>query len=240
MDIIIPVYNEKENIRPVLYALKADVKTPFKVLICYDMDEDNTLPAVKEVMQELPFNIQFIKNKGVGVHSAITTGFGASNSDIVLVYPADDDYNAKIIDEMHKMASSGYDIVAASRFMKGGTMVGAPALKGFLVRLTSAVLYYLARLPVRDASNGFRMFSRRVIDQIELESKKGFTYSIEFLVKAHRIGWKIGEVPASWFDRKMGKSRFKISKWAFDYLRWFFYAFATTYLKKNRISIKIK
>jgi hypothetical protein len=71
-----------------------------------------------------------------------------------------------------------------------------------------------------------------VIEQVEIESREGFCYSIELLVKAHRLGWRVGEVPARWFERQHGASRFRVLKWLPAYLRWFGYAFATTYLRR--------
>ncbi len=98
-------------------------------------------------------------------------------------------------------------------------------------------LHHLARLPATDASNGFRLFSRRVIDEIVVESGQGFCYSIELLVKAHRLGWRIGEVPVRWFERRHGESRFRVLKWLPAYLRWYGYAFATTWLRKPPASV---
>jgi hypothetical protein len=117
-------------------------------------------------------------------------------------------------------------------------MVGAPPLKGFLVRAAAFTMYYGARLPVRDPSNGLRLFSRRVIEQIAVESTAGFCYSIELLVKCHRLGWPIGEVPFTWYERKVGKSRFRVMKWAPKYLRWYFYAFATTWFGARHVTMK--
>src|SRR5438445_7377082 len=138
-----------------------------------------------------------------------------------------------MLDRRVALTRGGCDIVCASRFTPGGAMVGAPPLKAALVRAGNFTLHHFARLPTTDASNGFRMFSRRVIDQIRIESDQGFCYSIELLVKAHRLGWRIGEVPARWFERQHGASRFRVLKWLPAYLRWFRYAFATTYLRRS-------
>ena len=100
-----------------------------------------------------------------------------------------------------------------------------------LVRCANFTLYHLARMPTRDASNGFRLFSQRVIRTIEVELMAGFCYSIELLVKAHRRGWRIGEVPARWMQRRHGESRFRVLRWLPAYLRWYFYAFATSWLR---------
>ena len=231
LDIVIPVYNEGANILPTLKSLVRSVATPFRVLICYDREDDNTLPAIRDNRGALgPLAIDFVRNRGKGAHGAVLSGFAASDAPFAVVLPADDDYNAVIIDAMVQMAETGCDIVCASRFMPGGSMVGCPWLKATLVRVGNFTLYHLARLPTRDASNGFRMFSRRVMDEIRIESDRGFCYSIELLVKVHRLGWRVGEVPADWFERKQGSSRFQIMKWLPLYLRWYFYAFATTYL----------
>jgi dolichol-phosphate mannosyltransferase len=241
LDIVIPVYNEGENILRTLAAIEKNVTVPARVLICYDMDADNTLPAVENNRALFPRTpIRFVRNRGHRAHGAIMTGFAESNAPFVLVMPADDDYNAGILDAMVRKAESGCDIVCASRFMPGGGMVGCPWLKAFLVRAGSFSLHYIARLPVRDASNGFRLFSRRVLDGIPIESDSGFCYSIELLVKAHRLGWPIGEVPAQWFERQHGASRFKVLSWLPAYLRWYGYAFATTFLRRPPETVALK
>jgi len=241
LDIIIPVYNEGANIVPTLRALARHVKTPSRVLICYDHEDDNTLPAIKNNRENFNnLTIEFVRNRGHGAHGAVLTGFSASTAPFILVFPADDDFNAGIIDSMVAEAAKGCDIVCASRFMHGGSMVGCPWLKAVLVRAASFTLYHVARLPTHDSSSGFRLFSRRVLDEIAIESERGFCYSIELLVKCHRLGWRIGEVPAQWFERTRGASRFQVIKWLPDYLHWYLYAFATTYFRRLPQSVRRK
>jgi len=232
LDIVIPVYNEGPVILATLEALRREVKTPARVLICYDKPDDNTLTTIAarpDLQRDLA--IEFVLNKGRGAHGAVMTGFAASTAPYILMYPADDDYNPGILDGMVAKAEEGNAIVCASRFMPGGCMVDCPWLKSFLVRTANFTLHHFARVPTRDASNGFRMFSRRVIDGIKVESDSGFCYSIELLVKTHRLGWRIGEVPARWFERRAGESRFRVVQWIPAYLRWYAYAFATTLLR---------
>ena len=139
--------------------------------------------------------IVLVKNRGRGAHAAIMTGIASSEAPAVVVYPADDDYNAGLLDKLYaRFKNEGLDIVAPSRFMPGGCMEGCRWQKAFLVRCGAFVLRHLAGMPVHDPSNGFRLFSRRVIDSIAVESDQGFTFSIEYLVKAHRMGLPIGEV----------------------------------------------
>jgi hypothetical protein len=174
------------------------------------------------------------------VHGAVTTGFAASTAPFVLMFPADDHVNAPMLDRMVALARGGCDIVCASRFMPGAAMIGCPWLKAALVRSANFTLHHVARLPTTDASNGFRMFSRRAIDRIAIESEVGFCYSIELLVKAHRLGWRIAEVPVTWIERQSGESRFRVLKWLPAYLRWYAYAFATTFLRRPPRTVALK
>jgi dolichol-phosphate mannosyltransferase len=238
LDIVIPVYNEGENITRALDTFLDAVKTPFRVLICYDRDNDNTLPAIEAYPKRGSLDVVFVKNRASGPHAAVMTGLEQSTAPYAVVYPADDTYNAERLDRLVEKAETGCDIVVASRFMKGGCMVGAPWLKALLVRTASFTMCHLARLPVHDASNGLRLFSRRVIEQIQVESDSGFCFSIELLVKCHRLGWPIGEVPFAWYERTAGQSRFRVVKWLPKYLRWYFYAFATTWLGARSVTLK--
>lgn len=241
LDIVIPVYNEGANIVRVLRALNDHLTTPHRILICYDFDEDDTLPHLDGLADE-GINIALVKNTGRGAHGAVLSGFDYSTAPMVLMFPADDDYNPPRLEVMFEKMRDGYDIVCPSRFIPGGRMVNCPWLKAFLVRSSAFVLKHLARLPTHDPSNGFRLFSRRVLDEIPIESSIGFTYSIELLVKAHRLGWKITECPVHWYERGEGEgqSRFRVLNWLPAYLEWFFYAFRTTYLFRGPETVKLK
>jgi dolichol-phosphate mannosyltransferase len=218
----------------VIKAFRAQVKTPIQVMICYDHKDDSTLEILRKssLMDE---NILLVKNRFHGVHGAVRSGFLESKADSVITYMADDDYNAGLIDKLVAVFRSGYDLVAPSRFIPGAVFKGCRWPKNFLVRVTSWSMYAFAGIPVHDATNGFRLFSRKLLENTHLESNEGFTYSIELLVKCHRLGWKMAEVPAKWYERTSGKSRFKVFLWAHAYLYWYRYAFETTYLRRHSL-----
>ena len=234
LEIIIPVHNEGEKVIKLLNELKSNVKTNFKVLICYDFENDN-LFNFKEEFKKFNFEINLIKNPKIGPLSAIKQGFSIGNSNAVIVYPADDFLNYKLIDQMYNKFTEGYEIVVASRFIKGGSMKNCPLIKSMIVRTASFTLYMLSSIPVRDASNGFRLFSRKLLNEIKIDSKVGFAYSLELLVKCHRLKYKIAEVPALWEERSEGESKFKIFKWLPQYLKWYIYGIQTTWLGKSKL-----
>src|SRR5437588_1406519 len=152
LDIIIPVYNEGPNIISVLESLVREVKTPFRVMICYDREEDTTLAALRDhPMPEV--RIDLVRNRGQGAFGAIMTGFEQSTAPAVIMLAADDDYNAPQIDPMMRKFRERCEIVVASRFVKGGCMKGCRFVKASIVRVSAWVLYHIGRLPVRDASN---------------------------------------------------------------------------------------
>jgi dolichol-phosphate mannosyltransferase len=234
IDIVIPVYNEGDNIHRVLEAFNKNIKTPIRVLLCYDFDEDSTLKSIQSFSSS-KFDVIPIKNTGKYAHGAVMTGFKYSNAPAVISYMADDDYNAGIIDVMVEKFHQGSDVVCASRFMPGGKMVGCRWQKAIPVRLAAFSLKHFANLPTHDPTNAFRLFSRRLLQRVKIESSQGFSYSLELVVKCHRLGWKIDEVPAKWYERQQGTSRFRVLDWASAYLKWYFYAFTTTFLKRTLV-----
>ncbi|MFA6265792.1 MAG: glycosyltransferase family 2 protein [Pseudolabrys sp.] len=241
LDIVIPVYNEGPNILATLGALRRHVRTPMRILICYDRPDDDTLTTIEANRASLEgLTIEYVRNPGRGAHGAVMAGFAASDAPFVLVLPADDDFNSGMIDAMVEKAEQGADLVCASRFIPGGCMVGCPWLKATLVRTAAFTLYHVAGLPTHDPTSGFRLFSRRVVDAIAVESDSGFCYGIELLVKCHRLGWPVAEVPAKWFERTKGTSRFRVLDWLPAYLRWYRYAFATTFLRRSPDTVKLR
>ena len=239
LDIIIPIYNEGDKVLKLLSTFQDIVKTRIRVLLCYDHEDDNVF-HYKDDLSKLNFNVVFVKNPSSGPCAAIKEGLFYGESECAIVYPADDFLNVKIIDKMYFAFKEKNDIVVASRFIKGGSMKGCPLIKSILVRVASTTLFILSSIPVKDASNGFRLFSRHLLNLVDIESKVGFAYSLELLAKCNRLKLKIHEIPAQWEERSEGSSRFKIFKWLPEYLKWYFYGLSTTWLKKGPQDVKKK
>ena len=233
LDIIIPVYNEGENILSVVSHIKKNVETKYQILICYDNEDDNLFEYKEEIFR-IYNDIVLVKNKYIGACGAIKTGLLHSTTDVKIVYPCDDLINGHIIDDMYKKFLEGNEIVAPSRFMKGGSMKNCPLIKEILVRFSSYTLFTLSSIPIEDASNGFRLFSKKIIDTFEIESNLGFAYSLELLVKTERAGYKICQIPSQWIERTVGSSKFKIFMWLPQYLKWYFYGLQTSWFFKKK------
>lgn len=228
LDIIVPVFREEGNILKTLEEIFKILKINFRVLVIYDFDEDPTIKIVKENFNRN--EIICIKNKYQGLNGAIKTGFENIQSKAALLYPADDHENFSLISKMFDKFNDGYDIVCASRFVDGGSYKGAPFLKKLIVKCVSFTLSKFTTLPTKDATNGFRLFSKSVIDKFQIESKKGFTFSIELLAKAYRDKFKIIELPEKWPVRTSGKSKFNYFTIPY-YFRWYLYILISRFKK---------
>jgi 8-oxo-dGTP pyrophosphatase MutT (NUDIX family) len=220
--ILIPVYNEAENIAALLRGLQAEVPGDYEILVVYDFDEDSTLPAIRRMEPPVP-NLRLIKNTiGRGVVNAIRAGFAASDSWLgVVVTMGDRSDPPSRIPALVAKLRQGYDVVAGSRYMAGGQQIGGPKLKGFLSRTAGRLAYWLTGVGIHDVTTNFRGYSRRLISQIPIESRGGFELGLELTVKCHLRGWRVAEVPSTWHDRSAGASRFRLFAWLPGYLRWY-------------------
>jgi glycosyltransferase involved in cell wall biosynthesis len=225
LSLVIPVYNEPDNIGPTLLAIADHVRTPAEILVVYDFDGDTTVPVVRALMRELP-QVRLLRNDlGRGVLNAMKAGIAGATGRYVVVSMADGSDDVARIDAMVALARAGADLVAASRYVRGGRQIGGPRLKGMMSRAAGLSLHWLGGVPIHDATNNFKLYSREFLDSVTIESTGGFELAIELTVKATLDGRRMAEVPATWRDRTAGESRFKLRAWLPLYLRWYGHLF---------------
>lgn len=223
--IVLPVYNEGEAVEPVLRALSAAVKTPHELVVVYDFDGDTTVPVVQRLAGVIP-GLRGLRNDlGRGVLNAMKAGIAGTSSPYVLISMADGSDEPSLVDHMVELAKGGADVVAASRYMRGGKQIGGPPLKRLLSRAAGLSLHWFARVPTHDPTNNFKLYSRRFLDSITIESAAGFELALELTVKATLERRRIAELPTTWRDRTAGQSNFKLRKWLPHYLHWYRVAF---------------
>ena len=222
LSVVIPVYNEGENVVPTLRGVVGQTKTrPLEVLVVHDMDDDTTVPVVNRLREELP-ELRLHKNTlGRGVLNAMKSGLRAARAPYVLITMGDGSDDPADIDGMYGLAREGADVVAGSRYMRGGRQLGGPLLKRTMSRAAGLSLHWLGGLPVHDATSNFRLYSKRLLNQVSIESQGGFELGLELTVKAYSLGLTVAEVPTTWRDRTEGQSRFRLWKWLPRYLHWY-------------------
>ena len=222
---VIPVYNEEENF-PILWEqLTSRCTIPFAAMAVYDFDEDKTVPVVRRIIDSGEKRLSLVRNKSRGVVNAILTGFDRVSDGPIVVLMADLSDDLDAIPRMFALYNQGFDVVAGSRYMPGGAIIGGPWLKKNLSRGAGVSLKLLRGIPTCDATNAFKMYDAKMLKKFQVESKGGFEINLELTVKAFLAGYRIAETPSVWRDRESGESKFQMWKWLPSYLRWYFFAF---------------
>lgn len=226
ISVVLPVFNEDRSIGPCLRQLWAALRDhPHEILVCYDFDEDKTLPAIA-AMPDRPPSVRLVRNRiGRGAANALRAGFAAATGDVVITTMADlSDPPDRIPELARVMREEDATVVAGSRYMPGGTQHGGPFLKTLLSRGAGLSLRWLAGVATHDATNNFKAYRKAFLERTTIESDHAFDIALELTAKAHLAGERIREVPSSWMDRTAGESRFQMWKWLPKYLRWYWRA----------------
>ena len=146
LDILIPVFNEDETIVTTIKNILSVVNCNYRILICYDYNEDPTLKIIKNNFPHNP-KIVFVKNFSQGFNNALISGFKSTTAEAILFFMADDHINHNMINLCYEKFKQGYHVVCPSRFIKDGKMIGNSFLKGLLTRLVSfffILLYFFS------------------------------------------------------------------------------------------------
>jgi dolichol-phosphate mannosyltransferase len=225
VSIVIPAYNEGDNIVPCLDRIIDALTLSFELLVVVDEPEDSTVPVVESYALDEP-RVRWVHNTyGRGPANAIRFGLAAATSRVAVVTMADGCDDPQQIDDLTKLVERGVVVAAASRYMAGGQQVGGPALKALLSRTAGRSLHTFARVGTRDATNSFKAYSTDFVRQVGIDSRSGFEIGIELTAKAKRLGLPVAEIPTIWLDRQAGVSNFKMVAWIPRYLRWYRFAF---------------
>lgn len=233
LSMVMPVFKEGEAVEPVIRAMTNGVATPHEILVVYDFDEDPTVPVIERLAAELPAVRGLRNDLGRGVLNAMKAGIAASTGSYVLITMSDGSDEPHVVDPMLTLARDGADLVAASRYMRGGRQIGGPRLKRLMSRTAGLSLHWFAGVPTHDPTNNFKLYARRYLDDVTIESEAGFELALELTVKATLAGRRVAEVPTTWRDRTAGQSNFKLRKWLPHYLHWYRLAFAGRWLRRG-------
>lgn len=216
--VIIPTYNEKENITPLIQELSRISRIHqinSEIIVVDDNSPDGTSEAVEELRiknSELRNRVQIIhRPKKEGLGRAYLEGFKASlknGADFIITMDADMSHDPKVIPKLLEKAED-YDIVVGSRYVKGGAMVGFDFFRRFLSKGAISLARFLLGLKTKDVTTGFRCYSRRFIGSLNLNgiSASGYAFQVEMIQKAEKNGFKIIEIPIIFPPRKRGQSK---------------------------------
>lgn len=238
VSIIIPAYNEEENIPKLLDSLlnlKSSLKD-FEIIIVNDNSNDSTGLISEKYSKKNKIVKVVHRNKGNnGMGASLKEGTRHAKGKYVVWVMADNSDDLTIIPKLINKLKNSYDMVFGSRYMSGGSRGDLDIFKTALSSGYTFIAGILFNFKVHDITNAFRAFKKDVFSNIALESDN-FAISPEFAIKAHLKGYKLGEVPTTHKNRKAGQAKFKIAKMGIAYISLFKYRFMN-YDKTPKIKI---
>ena len=211
--VIIPTYNEKENIEAIVrkvFSLPVD----FHILVIDDGSPDGTAGIVKGLQAEFPEQLHLLERSGKqGLGTAYLTGFRWSldnGYDFVFEMDADFSHNPDDLLRLYSAcAEHGADVAIGSRYCNGVSVVDWPIGRIIMSYYASAYVRGVLNMKVYDTTAGFVCYSRKVLETIDLDAvqMKGYGFQIEMKYTAHKLGFKIKEVPIIFTNRQLGTSK---------------------------------
>ena len=215
--VIIPTYNERENIENIIRAVFALEKV-FHILIIEDGSPDGTASIVKTLQQEFPERLFMIERKGkLGLGTAYIAGFKWSlehDYEYIFEMDADLSHNPADLPRLYKAcAEEGADVAIGSRYISGVNVVNWPMGRVLMSYFASKYVRLITGIPVQDTTAGFKCYRRRVLETIDLDGIrfKGYAFQIEMKFTAYKCGFKIVEVPVIFINRELGTSKMNSS-----------------------------
>lgn len=231
--VIIPTYNEKENISNIIHAVMA-LEDGFDILVLDDNSPDGTASIVKDLISSDSFKnrLHLIERSGkLGLGTAYITGFKwALENKYDYIFEMDADFSHDPKDLPRLLAAceqEGNDMAIGSRYITGVNVVNWPMKRVLMSYYASHYVRIVTGIPIHDTTAGFVCYSRRVLEAMDLDAIrfKGYAFQIEMKFTAYKMGFKVKEVPVIFINRQLGTSKMSTSifgeaVWGVMQLRW--------------------
>jgi len=209
--VIIPTYNEIENIEKIIRAVFA-LEQAFDILVVDDNSPDGTAQKVKELQGEFSQLQLTVRAKKEGLGLAYIHGFEwalAKDYTIIVEMDADFSHDPKDLPRLYNSIKNGADVAVGSRYVNGIAVVNWDMTRLMLSYFASKYVHLITRIPIKDTTAGFVAYKREVLEKIVLRKIKfvGYAFQIEMKFKAWKLGFNVVEVPVIFTDRTAGESK---------------------------------
>lgn len=210
--VIVPTYNECENINQ-LVTMLLELPVDISVIVVDDNSPDGTGQLADQLAEQHPGRVRVIHRSGkLGLGTAYLAGYREAftlQPDYIITMDADFSHHPRFIPSMVEKAGTGFDLVIGSRYVPGGDTPDFPWYRRLLSRGANTFAHLLLGLRARDATAGFRCYRREVLETLPIDSIKssGYSFLIEMLFLVQNAGYRVGEVPIIFEDRKLGQSK---------------------------------
>lgn len=208
--VVIPTYNERDNIAKLLPHVLAEPR--FRVLVVDDSSPDGTAEVVEEIACHEPRVSLLVRPGKQGLGTAYLTGFRhalAEDAQYIFEMDADFSHDPQYLPSLLAAAEQTYDLVLGSRYVPGGATTDWGLLRQCISRGGNLYARLILGLLVKDATGGFRCYRRRVLEALDLATVRsnGYAFQIELVYRAQQAGFRVGEVPIVFPDRRVGQSK---------------------------------
>ena len=210
--VIIPTYNEKENIEKIVKAILS-IEDGFHILIVDDGSPDGTADIVKKLQTDFPESLFLIERKGkLGLGTAYMTGFDWSiehKYDYIFEMDADFSHNPMDLPKLYNVCREGADLAIGSRYCNGISVINWPIGRVIMSYYASMYVRKVLGINVFDTTSGFKCYKREVLEKIDLSKirMKGYGFQIEMKYNTIKLGYTVKEVPIIFVDRTEGTSK---------------------------------
>jgi len=217
ISVVLPTYNEKDNISKLIDMIEEVFeknKIDGEILVIDDNSPDGTAKTVRDLKKKYDNITVFVRKDERGVGTAHIFGYKHAKGDIIIAMDCDLSHDPRQIPQFLKKIDESYDIVLGSRHIEGsyyekkkfGTII-----KYLTSRIGNILTFLISNVPIHDFSNGYRAIKRDVVKHIKTESIEN-SLLMEFILKAYKKGYRLTEIPVTFFDRKKGRSKLKLGK----------------------------
>lgn len=210
--VIIPTYNEKDNAERIIRST-FELSEPFDILVVDDGSPDGTADIIKRLQDEFPA-LHLLEREGKqGLGTAYIAGFRwALERDFEFVFEMDADFSHNPNDLPRLLAAcrdEGADVSVGSRYVKGGKVENWPFIRWAISYFASLFVRIVLSFGVKDTTAGFKCYRRKVLETIDMDDIwfVGYAFQIEMKYSAHKLGFKVAEVPITFIDRQYGESK---------------------------------
>ena len=237
LTILIPVRDEEENVKIISKEITDKIFCKnYEILFVNDFSQDRTEDVILDIMKN-EASIRYINNQKKGLGGAIQAGIKASEGKFVCIMMSDSSDTVEDLNTYYNTINSdNFDAVFGSRFIKGGRTVNYPLIKYILNRLGNRLAQFLMWSDLNDFTNGFKIYKKEVLDQLNPLVSESFNIFFELPLKIISRNYKYKIIPIEYYNRTVGEAKFKIDELGSKYLFTLLYCFLEKILlgKKNK------
>lgn len=206
VSIVVPTYNERQNLPRLVAAIAEHVRAPYEIVVVDDSSPDGTADLARDLARAHPITL-LVRGAKTGLGSAYRDGFRAAAGDVIFEMDADLSHDPRFMSALIEAVEGGADVAIGSRYVSGGRIVGWGAYRKLVSGVGNTLARMMLRVGARDLTSGYRCYAREAAGVVQDARSDGYAFQVEALFLAKKRGFRIVEVPITFENRTVGKSK---------------------------------